>query len=391
MSRTTRWSRVIPPGRWVGPVSALAASTNRWCAPGVAASTIRSMAHSPPSNRTTESRKGSAMTAGNRPFIPVARPLVAEEEKRAVLEVLDSGQLAQGSRTEEFERAFAEYIGTRHAVAVNSGTAALIVALQAAGVRPGDEVITTPFSFIATATSIIACGAKPVFADVDPFDLNLDPNRVEDLITDRTRAIMPVHLYGHPARIEEIQELCKDNDLALIEDAAQAHGAEHKGRRVGSFGVGCFSFYPTKNMTTGEGGIITTNDDDVARMARIIRNHGQERRYYHEHFGLNWRMTDLAAAIGLVQLSHLEAWNEARIANAAALSSKITAAETPRVREGDRHVFHQYTIRVANDRDGVQARLQEAGVGSAVHYPVPIHRQQIMQELGFGEADVPMA
>lgn len=331
------------------------------------------------------------MTAGNRPFIPVARPLVAEEEKRAVLEVLDSGQLAQGSRTEEFERAFAEYIGTRHAVAVNSGTAALIVALQAAGVRPGDEVITTPFSFIATATSIIACGAKPVFADVDPFDLNLDPNRVEALITDRTRAIMPVHLYGHPARIEEIQELCKDNDLALIEDAAQAHGAEHKGRRVGSFGVGCFSFYPTKNMTTGEGGIITTNDDDVARMARIIRNHGQERRYYHEYFGLNWRMTDLAAAIGLVQLSHLEAWNEARIANAAALSSKITAAETPRVREGDRHVFHQYTIRVANDRDGVQARLQEAGVGSAVHYPVPIHRQQIMQELGFGEADVPMA
>jgi len=331
------------------------------------------------------------MTAGNRPFIPVAKPLIAEEEKRAVLEVLDSGQLAQGARTEQFERAFADYIGTRHAIAVNSGTAALIVALQAAGVGPGDEVITSPFSFIATATSIIACGAKPVFADVDPFDLNLDPNRVEDLITDRTRAIMPVHLYGHPARIAEIQEICEDNDLALVEDAAQAHGAEHQGQRVGSFGIGCFSFYPTKNMTTGEGGVITTNDDEIARMARIIRNHGQERRYYHEHFGLNWRMTDLAAAIGLVQLTHLEAWNEARIANAQALSSKITAAETPRVREGDRHVFHQYTIRLANDRDGVQARLQEAGIGSAIHYPVPIHRQPIMQQLGLGEADVPMA
>jgi len=331
------------------------------------------------------------MTAGNRPFIPVAKPLIAEEEKRAALEVLDSGQLAQGARTEQFERAFADYIGTRHAIAVNSGTAALIVALQAAGVGPGDEVITSPFSFIATATSIIACGAKPVFADVDPFDLNLDPNRVEDLITDRTRAIMPVHLYGHPARIAEIQEICEDNDLALVEDAAQAHGAEHQGQRVGSFGIGCFSFYPTKNMTTGEGGVITTNDDEIARMARIIRNHGQERRYYHEHFGLNWRMTDLAAAIGLVQLTHLEAWNEARIANAQALSSKITAAETPRVREGDRHVFHQYTIRLANDRDGVQARLQEAGIGSAIHYPVPIHRQPIMQQLGLGEADVPMA
>jgi dTDP-4-amino-4,6-dideoxygalactose transaminase len=331
------------------------------------------------------------MTTANRPGIPVAKPLLSEEERQAVLEVLESGQLAQGSRTEAFERAFADYIGTTHAIAVNSGTAALVVALQASGVCPGDEVITSPFSFIATATSIIACGATPVFVDIDPFDLNLDPNRIEDAITDRTKAIMPVHLFGHPARIAEILEICEDNELALIEDAAQAHGAEHQGRRVGSFGAGCFSFYPTKNMTTGEGGIITTNDDEVARMARIIRNHGQERRYYHEYFGLNWRMTDLAAAIGLVQLGHLEAWNQARIANAAALSAKITAVETPKVREGDRHVFHQYTVRIQGDRDGFQQRLQEAGVGSAVHYPVPIHRQPIMQQMGFGEADVPVA
>jgi len=325
-----------------------------------------------------------------RPMIPIAKPLVSEEEKQAVLEVLDSGQLAQGARTAEFERVFAEYVGTKHAIAVANGTAALIVALQANGVGQGDEVITTPFSFIATATSIIACGATPVFVDVDPFDLNLDPNRIEDAITDRTKAIMPVHLYGHPARIAEIREICNDNGLALIEDAAQAHGAEHAGQRVGSFGTGCFSFYPTKNMTTGEGGMITTNDDDVARLARIIRHHGQEQRYLHEYFGLNWRMTDLAAAIGLVQMRHIEEWNQARIANAETLSSLITQVQTPVVREGDRSVFHQYTIRVEGDRDEFQRRLEGVGVGSAVHYPIPIHRQPIMQQLGFGDAELPV-
>lgn len=331
------------------------------------------------------------MATASRPFIPVARPLVGEEEKRAVIEVLESGMLAQGSRTEAFEAAFAAYIGTKHAVAVNSGTAALIVALQAHGVGPGDEVITTPFSFIATATSIIACGARPVFVDVDPFDLNLDPERVEDAITDATKAIMPVHLYGHPARIEELRVLCEENELALIEDAAQAHGAEHWSKRVGSFGTGCFSFYPTKNMTTGEGGMITSDDDEVARRCRVIRHHGQERRYYHEYFGLNWRITDMASAIGLVQLGHLEEWNEARIRNAEFLSSRIRSVETPKVREGDRHVFHQYTVRVAGGREAFQARLQEAGVGSAIHYPVPIHRQPIIEQLGLGEADVPVA
>jgi len=302
-------------------------------------------------------------------FIPVARPLVGEEEKEAVLAVLESGQLAQGSRTEAFEQAFATYIGTKHAIAVNSGTAALIVALQAHGVGPGDEVITSPFSFIATATSILACGARPVFADIDPFDLNLDPATVEAAITPRTKAVMPVHIFGHPARITEIADLCAARGLSLVEDAAQAHGAEHQGRRVGGFGSGCFSFYPTKNMTTGEGGIITTGDDEVARMCRVIRNHGQERRYHHEYLGLNWRMTDLAAAIGNVQLGHLEEWNEARIRNAGALSNRIRTLELPagavrlpEVRPGDRHVFHQFTIRLATGRDGVQQRLQAAGV-----------------------------
>ena len=331
------------------------------------------------------------MTTVDRPFIPVAKPLIGEAEKRAVMEVLDSGQLAMGSRTEAFEKAFAEYVGAKHAIGVNSGTAALIVALQAHGVGPGDEVITTPFSFIATATSIIACGATPVFVDIDPFDLNLDPDQVEAAITDNTKAIMPVHLYGHPARTNELLEICEDHGLALVEDAAQAHGAEHRGQRVGTFGTGCFSFYPTKNMTTGEGGIITTNDDEVARLCRIIRSHGQEQRYKHDYFGLNWRMQDLNAAIGLVQMDYIEDWNEARIENAAKLANLIRAVETPRVREGDRHVFHQFTVRISKDRDRVQQELQAAGVGSAIHYPIPIHQQPIMRELGFGEGTFPVA
>jgi dTDP-4-amino-4,6-dideoxygalactose transaminase len=325
-------------------------------------------------------------------MIPIARPLVGAEEERAVIDVLRSGQLAEGSRVKAFEEAFAAYCGTDHAIAVNSGTAALIVALQANGVGPGDEVITTPFSFIATATSIIACGATPVFVDIDPFDLNINPERLEDAITERTRAVMPVHLYGHPARMTEVAEICEENGLAIIEDACQAHGAEHAGSRVGGYGTAAFSFYPTKNMTTGEGGVITTNNPEVARRSRMIRSHGQEVRYRSDLFGLNWRMTDLAAAIGLVQLSHLEAWNHARIQNAERLAQLITAVETPRVRPGDRHVFHQFTIRVSGDRDAFQARLRDAGVGSAVHYPMPIHHQPIMRELGIGQdADVPIA
>ena len=331
------------------------------------------------------------MTAVPRPFIPIARPHIGEAEKRAVIEVLETGQLAAGPRVEAFERAFADYIGTRHAIAVNSGTAALIVALQAHGIGPGDEVITTPFSFIATATSIIACGATPIFVDIDPFDLNLDPEKVEDAITQRTKAIIPVHLYGHPARIAQLAELALDFNLALIEDAAQAHGAQHAGRTVGTFGTGCFSFYPTKNMTTGEGGIITTNDDDIAHRARLIRNHGQQTRYHHNHFGLNWRMQDLNAAIGLAQLQQLENWTNARIANATRLNSLIHNYETPRVREGDRHVFHQYTIRVPHHRDRLQQQLQEAGIGTAIHYPIPIHQQPIIRQLGLGQGTHPIA
>ncbi len=333
----------------------------------------------------------------SQPNVPIARPLVGEEEKAAVLEVLDSGQLAQGSRVDAFEREFAEYVGTAHAIAVNSGTAALIVAVQAHGIGPGDEVITSPFSFIATATSIIASNATPVFADICADDFNLDPAAVEAAITPRTKAIMPVHLYGQAARMDELEAICKRHNLVLIEDAAQAHGTEYRGKRAGSFGTGCFSFYPTKNMTTGEGGIITTNDDALSRRCRMIRAHGSEVRYLHEVFGLNWRMTDLSAAIGRVQLRHLEEWNEARIRNAEGLTRRINERELnglvtpPRVLEGNRHVFHQYTVRIANDRDGVQQRLQAAGIGTGVHYPIPIHRQPIIEEKGYGGGNFPIS
>ncbi|GBD22536.1 dTDP-3-amino-3,4,6-trideoxy-alpha-D-glucose transaminase [bacterium HR29] len=331
------------------------------------------------------------VTASQDRRIPIAQPLIGREEQEAVLEVLASGQLAQGPRVAAFERAFAQYVGTRHAVAVANGTAALVVALQAHGVGPGDEVVTTPFSFVATATSILACGARPVFADVDPDDLNLNPDAVERALSPRTRAVVAVHLYGHPARIDELAELCDRRGLALIEDAAQAHGAAHHGRRVGSFGTGCFSFYPTKNMTTGEGGMITTDDDEVAARARQIRDHGQSSRYRHDIFGLNWRMAEVAAAIGLAQLAKLEAWNERRIRNAAVLSAELRGVRTPRVREGDRHVFHQYTIRVPEGRERLRVALESSGIGTAVHYPLPIHRQPLFVRLGYGEESFPVA
>ena len=326
-----------------------------------------------------------------RPVIPVAKPIIGEAEQRAVAEVLASGQLAQGPRTAAFEAAFADVVGVEHAIAVSSGTAALVVALQAHGIGAGDEVITTPFSFVATATSIIACGAEPVFVDVDPFDFNLDPSAIEDAITDRTRAILPVHLYGHPARLTEIAELCADFELALIEDAAQAVGAAHAGQPVGSFGTGCFSFYPTKNVTSAEGGMITTDDGEVAARARSLRDHGQDGRYNHELLGLNWRLSDVHAAIGLAQLPQLPSWQAARTSNAIALSEGITRFETPHVRAGDVHAFNQYTVRVPDDREGFRAKLLEAGVGTAMHYPTPIHHQPIIDELGYGEGSFPIA
>jgi len=263
--------------------------------------------------------------------------------------------------------------------------------LEAWGVGPGDEVVVPAATFMATAIAAHHQGATVVYADLDPRTANLDPDRFEEAISERTKAVIPVHIGGHPADMDPIMDIARRRGIKVLEDAAQAHGAEHAGRRVGTFGTGCFSFYPTKNMTTGEGGMITTNDDEIARRARIIRNHGQEVRYRHDLFGLNWRMQDLNAAIGLAQLEQLEGWTRARIANAERLSSLIRSFETPRVRDGDRHVFHQYTIRVPRDRDRLQQQLQEAGIGTAIHYPVPIHQQPIIRELGLGEGAFPVA
>jgi len=316
-------------------------------------------------------------------MIPIAKPLIGEEEKRAVLAVLDSGMLAQGPRVAEFEQAFAAFCGVKHAIATSSGTTALHVALLAHGIGPGDEIITTPFTFIASANAILYVGAKPVFADIDPITFNINPAQIEAALTHRTKAILPVHLFGLPCDMPAITALAGKYGLAVIEDACQAHGAAINGQRVGSFGTGCFSFYPTKNITTAEGGMITTNDDPIAERARLIRSHGMRQRYYHESLGYNFRMTEIQAAIGLAQLPKLETFNERRIANALYFSARLRNVIIPQVPAGYRHVFHQYTIRVPDYRDDLAEGLRQRGVATGIYYPVPIHRQTFYQQLGY--------
>ena len=326
-------------------------------------------------------------------MIPIARPLIGEEEKAAVIAVLESGQLAQGSVVADFEQAFADYCGVKHAIATSNGTTALHVAILAHEIGPGDEVITVPFTFIASANSVIYAGAKPVFVDIDPVSFNINPELIEAAITPRTKAIMPVHLFGNISEMERIREIAERHSLLIIEDAAQAHGAHEGGKRAGSWGTGCFSFYPTKNITTGEGGMVTTNDDCVADRARLIRSHGMRVRYYHESIGYNFRMTNIHAAIGLAQMPKLERFNEARIANAAYLSEHLPKdkVQVPTVRPNTRHVFHQYTVRVLPplDRDEVRHKLAAAGVGTEVYYPVPVHKQELYGELGYEDQSFP--
>ncbi len=320
-------------------------------------------------------------------MIPIAKPQLGDDEIQAVNEVLRSGIIAEGPRVAEFEQAFAEYTGTEHAIAVSSGTAALHLSLLAHGVGKGDEVITSSFSFIATANSILFTGAKPVFADINADTFNLDPELIKESITKATKAIMPVHLYGHPAEMDAIRDIAEDHDLILIEDACQAHGAEYRGRKVGSFGTGAFSFYPTKNMTTSEGGMITTNDSEIADRARIIRAHGSKQRYLHHMLGYNMRMTDISAAIGLVQLKKLEDYTAKRQHNAKLLTDGLKDTEgvtCPSVRSNCRHVFHQYTIRIT-ERDALAEELRSMGIGTGVYYPIPIHKQPYYSELGYND------
>ena len=323
-------------------------------------------------------------------MINIAKPQVGQEEKQAVLEVLDSGMIAQGPRVKAFEEAFAEMCGVKHAVATTSGTTALHTALLAHDIGPGDEVITSPFTFIASANSILFVGAKPVFVDIDPATFNINPDLIEAAITSKTKAIMPIHLFGLSADMDRIMDIAQKYNLAVIEDACQSHGAVNNGRKVGSFATGTFSLYPTKNMTSAEGGMITTNDDQTAENAQVIRQHGMRRRYYHDELGFNFRMTDIHAAIGYEQLKKLSKFNRKRRANAAYFSEHLEHLDgivPPVVPGGYEHVFHQYTIRILNgNRDAAVEYLRKNGVGSGVYYPVPIHKQTYyVNELGYNQ------
>jgi perosamine synthetase len=318
-------------------------------------------------------------------MIPIAKPLIGPEEKQAVMDVLDSGMLAQGPRVQAFEEAFANFCGTRFAIAASSGTTALQLALLAHGIGKGDEVITTPFTFIASANSILYTGARPVFVDINSDTFTIDPALIERAITPATRAIMPVHLFGLCSDMDVIQTIARKHNLVVIEDACQSHGADYHGKKAGSFGTGAFSFYATKNMTTGEGGMITTDDPEIAEKCRVLRQHGMRVRYYHDELGYNFRMTDIQAAIGLAQIKKIEQFNLARIKNALFLSENLQGVVIPCIPNGYTHVFHQYTIRIGNGhRDALLEHLHEKGIGTGVFYPVPVHLQSFYRnELGY--------
>jgi len=326
-------------------------------------------------------------------MIPIAQPIIGEEELKGVMEVLRSGELAAGRYVARFEEGFRSFLGANFAVATSSGTTGLHAALAALGIGPGDEVLTTPFSFIATANSILYVGARPVFVDIDEKTFNLDPGALEETcrLHSGAKALLLVHLYGHPASMTEIMKLARESGLKVVEDCAQAHGAEYRDQRVGTFGdVAVFSFYPTKNMTTGEGGMVTCRDEDVAQRIRSVVNHGQAVRYTHETLGYNFRMTNFQAAIGLEQLKKLPGFNRKRRHNAARLSAGINNGmlETPVELPGCKHVYHQYTVRVKakgkdpEKREHFVRYLQQRGIGCRVHYPRVIYRQPLYQGLG---------
>jgi dTDP-4-amino-4,6-dideoxygalactose transaminase len=310
-------------------------------------------------------------------FIPPAKPLIGDEEREAVDRVLRSGMLAQGPEVKAFEQEFAEHFGLgRACVAVNSGTSGQHLGLLSSGVKAGDEVIVPSFTFAATANSVALTGATPVFADISADDFGLDPASVEASITDRTVGIMPVHLYGHPAKMDELMAIADKHGLQVFEDAAQAHGASLNGTPVGAFGsFGMFSLYPTKNMTSGEGGMVSVATDEIEHLMRLYRNQGMEKQYHNEVVGFNTRMTDIHAAIGREQLKKVDAWTKQRQENAAFLTTNLVGVTPPPVADGAVHVYHQYTVRVPEDRDGLAKALKdEYNVGSGMFYPVPNHR-----------------
>jgi dTDP-4-amino-4,6-dideoxygalactose transaminase len=323
--------------------------------------------------------------------IPIARPDIGQEEIDAVGEVLRSGMIAQGRQVKAFEDAWADVVGVRHAVALGNGTLALMAIFAGIGLGPGDEVITVSHTFAATVNAILSTGATPVFVDIEPDTWLIDAKRIERAITPRTRAICPVHLFGLVADMDMIRAIADRHGLVVVEDACQAHAATFRGRVAGSFGHGAFSLYATKNLTTAEGGFVTTDDDALADWLRIYRNQGMRARYQFEMLGFNYRMTDLAAAIGLVQLAKLGRNTERRRAIAAAYDSAFAdlPIRLPITPDGRTHVFHQYTIEVGPGRDAIVAELRAAGIAAETYYPIPVHRQPYIMERGL-HADLPV-
>lgn len=334
-------------------------------------------------------------------MIPISKPYFGKEEIKAVEGVLKSGMVAQGPKVQEFEKKFADFCNVKYAVAVNSGTAALHTALRVVGIKQGDEVITTPFTFIATANSILMQNAKPVFVDVEEDTFNIDSEKIQEKITKKTKAIITVDLFGHLCNYKAISEIAEDNKLLVVEDAAQAVNAEFNDKKSGSFGsIATFSFYATKNITCGEGGIITTNNKAYAENAKLFRQHGRSNinAYDYESLGFNYRMTDISAAMLLEQLKKIDLITKKRIENAEYLSknlSKINGIKVPAVKKGNKHVFHQYTVKVEDDfklsRDELMKHLNKNGIGSAVYYPKPLHLCKNFMMFGYKKGDFPVA
>jgi dTDP-4-amino-4,6-dideoxygalactose transaminase len=319
---------------------------------------------------------------------------IKPEIDEAIARVLESSQFVLGAEVAAFEQEFAAYCGTRDCVALNSGTSALHLALLAAGVGLGDEVITVPFTFVASVAAIIYVGARPILIDIDPRLLTMDATAIESAITPRTKAIMPVHLYGHPCDMDPIMSVARRHGLVVIEDAAQAHGAKYKGHPVGTIGdIGCFSFYPTKNLGAyGEGGAVTTNNAEYAQKIRSLRDWGQDRKYYHAMRGYNYRMEGFQGAILRVKLRHLDKWTEARLAIAKKYDELLAdcGLELPVEMPWARHVYHVYTLRTEG-RDELQKTLLTEGIQTAVHYAIPVHLQPAYSDLGYGKGSLPQS
>lgn len=332
--------------------------------------------------------------------IPIAKVVLSDEEIKAAVEVLRSGMLRQGKKVEEFEKTFADRVGAKFAIAVSSGTAALHIAYLAT-LEKGGEVLVPSFTHISTASMVCFAGCRPVFCDIDPKTFTIDVEDAKERITSKTIAIAPVHLFGNACEIDEIIEVAEDYKLKIVWDAAQALGTEYKGKDVGSFDdVVCYSFYPTKNITTGEGGMIVTNNKEIARKCRLLREHGQERKYYHIMLGFNYRMTDVEAAIGIEQLKKLDQFIDKRINNAEFLTrhlSKIDGIVTPYVKPYVKHTYNQYSILVEEEklgmsRDNLAEALRKEGIGTAIHYPRPLHLQPVFKNMfGTKEGDLPVS